>query len=238
MALPPKFDAGGTSGVTGLSTVNVPALPLPALVVMVTRPVEVFGTVKMSCVVDALVTVAATPLTVMVLFTAVALNPVPTTVTLEPISPCEGVMLETVTDPLPVVTGVNTITGFNWVLLFVPTVSRVRIKSTASPFATENEREYGYDVDTNIACVNNVVEFSLMVNVAPAGVVYNNAVPVTVTVPAAGAVQRTTAPRVAYEGYPCINPLLHTAKYNSLPSHFAAPALYASKSPFVSRYDH
>jgi hypothetical protein len=118
-------------------------------------------------------------------------------------------------------------------------VSRVRIKSIVSPLATVCPvMAYGYDVDTAIACVKRVVELHLMVKVAPAGEVYNNAVPEMATVPAAGAVHRTTAPRVAYDGYPCINPLSHTARYNSLPSHFDAPVLYVSKSPLVSRYDH
>jgi len=114
MALPPKFDAGGTSGVTGSVTVKVPALVPPVLVDTFTSPVvAVVGTVNTSCVVLALVMVAGTPFTVMVLLIAVALNPVPTIVTLDPMFPCEGVILDTVTLPLPVVVGVNTITGFN-----------------------------------------------------------------------------------------------------------------------------
>jgi hypothetical protein len=102
------------SGVTGSSTVYVPAVPLPALVAIFTKPVVApTGTVKTNCVVLALVTVAGTPFTVTVLLTAVELNPVPTIVTLDPMFPCEGVILDTVTLPLPVVVGVNTITGFN-----------------------------------------------------------------------------------------------------------------------------
>ena len=70
----------------------------PVLVDTLTSPVvAVVGTVNTSCVVLALVMVAGTPLTVMVLLIAVALNPVPTIVTLDPTVPLEGVMLEIVT---------------------------------------------------------------------------------------------------------------------------------------------
>ena len=70
---------------------KVPALALPVLVDTLTSPVvAVVGTVNTNCVVLALVMVAGTPFTVMVLLIAVALNPVPTIVTLDPIVPLEG----------------------------------------------------------------------------------------------------------------------------------------------------
>lgn len=137
MALPPKLLAGGVSGVTGSSTVYVPALALPALVETFTSPVVApDGTVKINCVVEALVMVAGTPLTVIVLLIAVPLNPVPTMVTLDPIFPCAGDILETVTPPPPVEVGVNTITGSNRELLLVPPATGERIKSMVSPADT------------------------------------------------------------------------------------------------------
>ena len=146
MALPPKFDAGGTSGVTGSVTVKVPALALPVLVDTFTSPVvAVVGTVNTNCVVLALVMVAGTPFTVMVLLIAVALNPVPTIVTLDPIVPLEGVMLEIVTVLPPLVVGVKTITGFNCVLSFVTVLVPSITKSMVSPDATACVNEYGYD---------------------------------------------------------------------------------------------
>ncbi len=65
MALPPKFDAGGTSGVTGSVTVKVPAWANPLLVATSTVPVvAVGGMVNTNCVVLALVIVAAVPVVV------------------------------------------------------------------------------------------------------------------------------------------------------------------------------
>lgn len=147
VALPPKLLAGGTSGVTGLSTVYVPALPLPALVDTFTNPVVApVGTVNTICVLDALVTVAATPFTVTVLLIAVGLNPVPTIVTLDPVFPCEGAILDTVTPPLPPLdVGVYTITGLSWVLSFVAADVPVMMKSITSPLETACVNEYGYD---------------------------------------------------------------------------------------------
>lgn len=216
MALPPKLLAGGVSGVVGLSTVYVPALTLPALVVTFTNPVVALaGTVKINCVVDELVMVAGVPLTVIVLLTAVALNPVPTIVTLDPIFPWTGDMLDTVTPPLPPVdVGVKIITGFNCVLSFVVLEVPLILKSMTSPATTANpDAEYGYDVDGDMACEKSVVEFSTTVKVPLAGVSYNNAVPLNETVPAAGAVQRTTAP-FNPPLYPWTNPLDHADRYN------------------------
>lgn len=162
MALPPKFDAGGTSGVTGSVTVKVPALALPVLVDTFTRPVvAVVGTVNTNCVVLALVMVAGTPFTVMVLLIAVALNPVPTIVTLDPIVPLEGVMLEIVTVLPPLVVGVNTITGSSCVLSFVARLDPSIIKSITSPAATACVNEYGYDTPYVIVCGPNFAVLEL-----------------------------------------------------------------------------
>ena len=154
-----------------MSTVYVPALTLPALVATFTNPVVALaGTVKINCVVDELVMVAGVPLTVIVLLTAVALNPVPTIVTLDPMFPCEGVILDTVTLPLPVVVGVNTITGSSCVLLFVLPCVRPMIKSIVSPAETSCVNAYGYDVDTDIACAPKMlVELYCTAKVPPAG---------------------------------------------------------------------
>jgi len=162
MALPPKFDAGGTSGVTGSVTVKVPALALPALVDTFTSPVvAVVGTVNTNCVVLALVMVAGTPFTVMMLLIAVALNPVPTIVTLDPIVPLEGVMLEIVTVLPPLVVGVNTITGSSCVLSFVARLDPSIIKSITSPAATACVNEYGYDTPYVIVCGPNFAVLEL-----------------------------------------------------------------------------
>lgn len=162
MALPPKFDAGGTSGVTGSVTVKVPALALPVLVDTFTRPVvAVVGTVNTSCVVLALVMVAGTPFTVMVLLIAVALNPVPTIVTLDPTVPLEGVMLEIVTVLPPLVVGVNTITGSSCVLSFVDADAPLMTKSIVSPAATACVKEYGYDTPYVIVCGPNFAVLEL-----------------------------------------------------------------------------
>ena len=116
---------------------NVPALALPPLVDTFTSPVvAVAGTVNTSCVVLALVMAAGTPLTVMVLLIAVALNPVPTIVTLDPMFPLEGDMLEIVTVLPPLVVGVNTITGFSCVLSLVDEDVPLMTKSIVSPAAT------------------------------------------------------------------------------------------------------
>jgi hypothetical protein len=101
--------------------------------------------VNTNCVVLALVIVAGTPLTAMALLTAVALNPVPTIVTLDPMFPLVGVMLEMVTVLPPLVVGVNTITGFNCVLSFVAALVPLITKSIVSPAATACVNEYGYD---------------------------------------------------------------------------------------------
>ena len=162
MAPPPKLDAGGTSGVTGSVTVKVPALALPVLVDTLTSPVvAVVGTVNTNCVVLALVMVAGTPFTVMVLLIAVALNPVPTIVTLDPIVPLEGVMLEIVTVLPPLVVGVNTITGSSCVLSVVARLDPSIIKSITSPAATACVNEYGYDTPYVIVCGPNFAVLEL-----------------------------------------------------------------------------
>jgi hypothetical protein len=119
-----------------------------------------------------------------------------------------------VTLPPPVVVGVNTITGFNCVLSFVVLEVPLILKSMTSPATTANpDAEYGYDVDGDMACEKSVVEFSATVKVPLAGVSYNKAVPLNETVPAAGAVQRTTAP-FNPPLYPWTNPLDHADRYN------------------------
>ena len=162
MALPPKLDAGGTSGVTGSVTVKVPALALPVLVDTLTSPVvAVVGTVNTNCVVLALVMVANTPFTIIILLIAVALNPVPTIVTLDPTVPLEGVMLEIVTVLPPLVVGVNTITGSSCVLSFVTRLDPSIIKSITSPAATACVNEYGYDTPYVIVCGPNFAVLEL-----------------------------------------------------------------------------
>jgi len=162
MAPPPKLDAGGTSGVTGSVTVKVPALALPVLVDTLTSPVvAVVGTVNTNCVVLALVMVANTPFTIIILLIAVALNPVPTIVTLDPTVPLEGVMLEIVTVLPPLVVGVNTITGSSCVLSFVARLDPSIIKSITSPAATACVNEYGYDTPYVIVCGPNFAVLEL-----------------------------------------------------------------------------
>ena len=141
---------------------KVPALALPPLVDTFTSPVvAVAGTVNTSCVVDALVMVAGTPFTVMVLLIAVALNPVPTIVTLDPMFPLEGDMLEIVTVLPPLVVGVNTITGFNWVLSLVEEDVPLMTKSIVSPAATACVNEYGYDTPYVMVCGPNFAVLEL-----------------------------------------------------------------------------
>ena len=141
---------------------KVPALALPVLVDTLTSPVvAVVGTVNTNCVVLALVMVAGTPFTVMVLLIAVALNPVPTIVTLDPIVPLEGVMLEIVTVLPPLVVGVNTITGSSCVLSFVARLDPSIIKSITSPAATACVNEYGYDTPYVIVCGPNFAVLEL-----------------------------------------------------------------------------
>ena len=141
---------------------KVPALALPVLVDTLTSPVvAVVGTVNTNCVVLALVMVANTPFTIIILLIAVALNPVPTIVTLDPTVPLEGVMLEIVTVLPPLVVGVNTITGSSCVLSFVARLDPSIIKSITSPAATACVNEYGYDTPYVIVCGPNFAVLEL-----------------------------------------------------------------------------
>lgn len=68
-------------------------------------------------------------------------------------------------------------------------------------------------MDTDIACVKSVVEFRVMEKVPLAGLAFNCVVPVIAIVPAAGAVQRNTAP-FNEPVYPWPNPFSQIARYN------------------------
>ena len=140
---------------------KVPALALPVLVDTFTRSGGGGGGYcKYQLRGTGTGMVAGTPFTVMVLLIAVALNPVPTIVTLDPTVPLEGVMLEIVTVLPPLVVGVNTITGSSCVLSFVD-ADDPHDKINRIPAATACVKEYGYDTPYVIVCGPNFAVLEL-----------------------------------------------------------------------------
>ena len=161
MALPPKFDAGDIRRHRISHGEKFPALALPVLVDTFTRPVvAVVGTVNTSCVVLALVMVAGTPFTVMVLLIAVALNPVPTIVTLDPTVPLEGVMLE-INGAAPRSWGVNTITGSSCVCRSWRQMTHHDKNQSYPLLPPPVVKEYGYDTSYVIVCGPNFAVLEL-----------------------------------------------------------------------------
>lgn len=237
-ALPPKFDAGGISGVTGSVTVKVLPVALPVLVVICTAPVvAACGTVKINCVGDALVTVANTPLTVTMLFAIVPLKFAPTTVTDTPRVPLVGVNDEITGASGFVDPSENAMLGFKLVESYAPLVFAVTIKSIKSPADMVCVTSYAYVV---ASLPLKSLEYSVVADPylisnntpSPADKSTSATLPVIRALPLRGAVQRKTDPTE----YPGWHPVPQIPKYTCAGLfHNPDPDEYVNKDPDVSR---